>query len=182
LLREREITTNGEFVFRWRSTLDKGATANAFTVPNFHDVNGSHPSDICVIASLRGSANSWNANGLVQEQLARGMGKSSVSCDVKFITAKHGDFMCSSNTDPVDSALGHGGIIGWLMGYVGLASSAQNRQGIQEAAVAFCKSVLSIEPTAYGEKIQNLILANSVVVGQIDASFPSMREKMPSFM
>ena len=161
------------------STLDKGAAANSLIAPNPSTIDGTHSKDVCIVASLRGEPSSYNAYGLIMEQLARGIGASKSSCDVRIVSARHGDFMCSSETD---LSVGVHGLMGSCMQCIGLFSNSRVRSDIQDLTLAFVLSVLGENPSAYSTKISEIEGSKRLVVGQIDASLRSMRDNLPRFL
>ena len=133
----------------------------------------------CVVASLRGEPTSFNANGLILEQLSRGIGKSDSSTDIRILGARHGDFMSGNEEDYAD---GVGGIIGNAMQCIGLFSKREVRLCIQELILAFCTSLLEIAPDAYATKVDELLRAGLVDVKQINDSLPSRLSNLPYFI
>lgn len=133
----------------------------------------------CVVASLRGEPTSFNAHGLVLELLARGIGKSNSSTDIRILGARHGDFMSGNEEDYAD---GVGGLIGNAMQCIGLFSNREVRLCIQELILAFCSSLLDIAPDAYITKVDELIHAGMISVTQIDHRFPSRLANLPYFI
>lgn len=162
----------------WLSTLKKGSGAGGdVSMPAANTIRGDHPEGTCVLASLRGESEAFNANGIVLELLARGMGTSSSSVDVKIIGARHGDFMCGTSGD-----LG-GGVPGasmYAMRLMGILSDHEKRQMIQELGLAFIQSVLGLNPEAYAMEIERN--KAGLMVSVVDNEWPDLTKKMPYFL
>jgi hypothetical protein len=159
--------------------MDKGAKAIGFNALVPKEIKGDHPEDVCVVASLRGEPSSYNAYNLILEQLARGMGNSKSSCDIRIRTARHGDFMSADEKDPT---VGVTGAVGTVMQCVGLFSNSRVRSDIQHLILGFLQSVLGINPAAYAQKIEEMKLANTLTEEHVDGSLPSRRDQLPRFL
>jgi pimeloyl-ACP methyl ester carboxylesterase len=166
----------------WQSTLTKSKAADFFYCPSTVEDISTYSGSKCLVVSFRAEPNSWNANGMILELLARNVSpKQTPRCDILICQAKHGDFI-STDVEDLGRALPNKCSSRVIEGLnFGLFSNRAVRERIQKMTLALCAGVLR-EPGFDSFQVVCEAERESLQIRQVDETLPSKLGNMPSYL